>query len=118
MDVSFADQSNGWVVGFYGDVFHTANGGLTWQRQTVQGAGDTAFLGIEAISPTTAWISGGPMNGFVARTTDGGVTWTREALPGAPLSIGALAFLSPPTRAGPEAGPECGIGRPDGGVPG
>jgi photosystem II stability/assembly factor-like uncharacterized protein len=94
MDVSFADQSNGWVVGFYGDVFHTTNGGLTWQRQTVQGAGDTTFLGIEAISRTTAWISGGPMNGFVARTTDGGVNWKREVLPGAPLSIGALEFLT------------------------
>lgn len=75
-------------------MFHTTDGALPWQRQTVQGAGDTNFLGIEAISPTTAWISGGPTSGFVARTTDGGVTWTREVLPGSPLSIGALEFLS------------------------
>jgi len=94
MDVSFADQSSGWVVGFYGDVFHTTDGGLTWQRQTVQGGADVNFLDVEAISPTTAWISGGPTDGFVARTVDGGATWTKEVLPGAPLSIGAMAFLS------------------------
>jgi photosystem II stability/assembly factor-like uncharacterized protein len=81
-------------VGFYGDVFHTMDGGLTWQRQTVQGAGDTAFLDIEAISPTTAWISGGPVVGFVARTTNGGATWTQETLPDQPLSIAALSFQS------------------------
>jgi photosystem II stability/assembly factor-like uncharacterized protein len=53
-------------------------------------------LSVETVTPTTAWISGGPTEGFVARTVDGGATWTQEALPSVEpvYSISGLAFLT------------------------
>jgi photosystem II stability/assembly factor-like uncharacterized protein len=89
---SFADPRNGWAVGFDRVVMHTTDGGRTWTRQPVPGSQGVNFLAVVAVSPTVAWISGGPTTGFVARTTDGGQTWTREILPGDPLSISSLAF--------------------------
>jgi photosystem II stability/assembly factor-like uncharacterized protein len=91
MDVSFADRQNGWAVGFDGVILHTTNGGRTWNLQPGPGA-SVALLGVQAISSTTAWISGGPAQGYVARTLDSGTTWTQEVLPGNPLSISAVEF--------------------------
>ena len=94
MSGSFADGKNGWAVGFDQVVVHTTDGGHTWTSQTVPGSQEVNFLSVSVVSATTAWISGGPANGFVARTTNGGATWTQEVLPGGPLSISSVTFLT------------------------
>ena len=76
LDVSFADPNNGWIVGFGGFVFRTTDGGRTWARQNP--GTQYAVIGVHALSPSTAWISGYGIPGFAARTTDGGQTWQRE----------------------------------------
>jgi hypothetical protein len=78
--VSFSDFQNGWAVGFANVVLHTDNGGQTWTPQTIPAPPLTAFLGVTALSPTTAWVAG--WNGLVARTTDGGSSWQTESIPG------------------------------------
>jgi photosystem II stability/assembly factor-like uncharacterized protein len=55
---------------------------------------DVNFGAVDAVSASTAWIGGGPIDVCVARTTDGGLTWTQENLPGEPLSLTSLAFLT------------------------
>ena len=37
-DVCFADAQNGWAVGDRGAIWHTADGGRNWRRQSAVGA--------------------------------------------------------------------------------
>ena len=32
-DIAFVDKSNGWYINGYGKIFHTNDGGLTWEKQ-------------------------------------------------------------------------------------
>jgi photosystem II stability/assembly factor-like uncharacterized protein len=76
----FADNLNGWIVanewGDYGLIFHTGNGGNTWEAQ------DTTLFTLY----TACFFD--VSNGFIAgedgkfyRTVNGGVEWTEETLP-------------------------------------
>jgi hypothetical protein len=67
-------------VGFANQVLHTTDAGQHWTPQTIPAPPLTAFLGVTAISPTTAWVAG--WNGLVARTTDDGTSWQIESIPG------------------------------------
>jgi len=93
LDISFVDASNGWTVGDFGTVLHTTNGGGTWALQNP--GVTTAILGVSAVSPTTAWISGYGSNGsFVARTIDGGASWQPESIGDSGFSsMSAALFL-------------------------
>ena len=93
-DISFADEQNGWAVGYSNLVLHTTDGGQHWTPQNVGAPPLTAVTGITAVSPTTAWIAG--WYGFVARTTDGGQTWQPESVPGAAgVDLEDLEFTGP-----------------------
>src|ERR1043166_532000 len=50
-DIYFADTSNGWVVGFDG-IFHTVDGGLTWEQQFPLSVGH-----ISGISRSEFWAT-------------------------------------------------------------
>ena len=80
--IDFVDNLNGWVVssaGTVGDqfVFHTTDGGRTWQQQGP--TGDPANLfGIDSVDGRTVVAVGyvccvGPQ---ITRSTDSGATWT------------------------------------------
>ncbi len=73
-DVWFVDQLTGWVVNSAGEIWHTTDGGNSWQSQG-------AFLGllrsVTFTSPLRGWIGTlfaeqTPMY----ETTNGGTTWT------------------------------------------
>ena len=34
-DIYFADAKHGWIVGHQGWILHTADGGVSWEKQTV-----------------------------------------------------------------------------------
>jgi photosystem II stability/assembly factor-like uncharacterized protein len=84
-DVQFADPRSGWIVGEFGGIYHTADGGQTWtaqQRTLIGGEGIFATLDL----PTFFGLSfTGGMHGIVAglqskvaRTRDGGTSWRFE----------------------------------------
>ncbi|MCG3116672.1 MAG: PKD domain-containing protein [Candidatus Manganitrophus sp. SA1] len=91
--VRFADASNGWVVGRYGYIFRTTNGGTTWTfiRQNwplpVPCPPRTAYtphwFGLDVVSTNEIWISGGMDDGsgcpgwnrVIVHSNDGGATW-------------------------------------------
>src|SRR5216683_3802607 len=88
--VQFVDEREGWAVGDEGVVWHTIDGGQTWDRQPT---GVRASLrSVHFLNPFTGWIAGreelphgqGSV-GVLLYTRDGGLKWQRvgmNALPG------------------------------------
>ena len=88
--VQFIDQAEGWAVGDDGVIWHSIDGGKTWERQKT---GTRASLrGVHFQTPYTGWVVGrrelpgdGGSVGVMLRTTDGGITWMEmgtNVLPG------------------------------------
>src|SRR5579883_3309856 len=95
--VQFVDREEGWAVGDVGVIWHTIDGGRTWERQP---SGVRASLrGLHFLNPYTAWVvgreelpHGGGSTGVLLFTADGGLTWHSAgeyALPG----LNAVRFL-------------------------
>lgn len=88
--VQFVDLREGWAAGADGVVWHTVDGGKSWERQPT---GTRATLrAVHFVTPYTGWAvgrdeqpAGQESNGVVLITTDGGLKWTRlndRSLPG------------------------------------
>src|SRR5262249_500588 len=93
--VQFVDPQEGWAIGDEGAIWHTINGGQTWERQP---SGVSASLrSIWFLNPYMGWIVGreelpsepggvSPRSlGVLLFTKDGGLTWRQmavNALPG------------------------------------
>jgi photosystem II stability/assembly factor-like uncharacterized protein len=88
--VQFVDREEGWAVGDEGVVWHTIDGGQTWERQLT---GVRASLrSLHFLNPYTGWVVGreeqphGAVSvGVVLFTQDGGLKWRRagqNTLPG------------------------------------
>jgi len=85
-DVQFIDRQTGWVVGEFGKIYHTADGGVTWGEQQASLAGEVGgefvdaadlptFFSIAMRDPQNGLVAG--LQGRVARTRDGR-TWRFE----------------------------------------
>jgi photosystem II stability/assembly factor-like uncharacterized protein len=82
--VQFVDASEGWVAGDEGVIWHTIDGGATWERQST---GTRASLrSIHFLTPFTGWVAGreelpygGGSAGVLLVTFDGGLKWQRVA---------------------------------------
>jgi len=81
-DVKFTDPEHGWIVGEFGKIMHTADGGETWHEQEktlMEGTGIfdpldlPTLFGIHAKSQQEAIAAG--LEGHIARTRDGGQRW-------------------------------------------
>jgi photosystem II stability/assembly factor-like uncharacterized protein len=103
--IQFADEREGWAVGDDGVIWHSIDGGQTWERQA---SGTPASLrSIHFLTPYTGWIvgrielPGGSSRGVVLATSDGGLKWApvaTQALPG----LNAVRFFN--QRSGIAAG--------------
>jgi photosystem II stability/assembly factor-like uncharacterized protein len=79
-DVQFLDANNGWVVGEFGKIYHTTDGGQSWLEQEESLLGEEVldildiptFFGIRMIDAQHGVVSG--LDGKIARTDDG-TTW-------------------------------------------
>lgn len=84
--VQFIDQQNGWIVGEFGNIRHTADGGKTWDSQhealldqlvTKGGNKDVmtlgAFFRVRFSDPQNGILVGA--GGAIATTNDGGAKW-------------------------------------------
>jgi photosystem II stability/assembly factor-like uncharacterized protein len=87
--VQFIDANTGWIVGEFGKIYHTKDGGKTWTEQqesllrggTVQVGGRAVtraidiptFFGVHFVDTRNGLVAG--LDGTVARTSDGGENW-------------------------------------------
>jgi photosystem II stability/assembly factor-like uncharacterized protein len=76
-DIKFApDGVNGWIVGEKGFIFHTADGGAHWEKQTSGVPVD--LYRIAAVDAEHVHVSGS--DGTLLRSDDGGKTWQSQTL--------------------------------------
>jgi photosystem II stability/assembly factor-like uncharacterized protein len=68
------DDDHIWVAGNFGDLYHSADGGETWQKQ--QSGVATLLTDGNFLDASTGWIAG--LYGVVLHTRDGGATWNRQ----------------------------------------
>jgi hypothetical protein len=85
-DIDFADENNGWAVGWYGFVARSIDGGVSWTFQELPDPVDypDILFSIHVISPMEAWATGRgsdvSRDGVVYHTTNGGLSWSREVV--------------------------------------
>jgi len=85
-DVQFLDANTGWVVGEFGKIYHTIDGGQTWSEQEQSLLGEEVidildiptFFGVRFLDAQTGVVAG--LDGKIARTHDGGATWKFEKM--------------------------------------
>lgn len=85
-DVAFSDEQNGWVVGEFGTIQHTKDGGETWEAQQESLLSDTivdildlpTLFGVHFVNSQEGIAAG--LEGAIVRTHDGGQTWTFETI--------------------------------------
>jgi photosystem II stability/assembly factor-like uncharacterized protein len=75
-NVYFFNEQLGWAVGHDASIFHSNDGGLTWQTQQLLPAEENPLLDIYFKNPTQG-IAVGAYGKFY-RTNDGGKTWENE----------------------------------------
>ena len=69
--LSFADERQGWMVGFGSNVYHTKDGGLTWKKQPTPAR--AKLNAVYFVDSEQGWAVGG--RGTVLQTSDGGKRW-------------------------------------------
>jgi photosystem II stability/assembly factor-like uncharacterized protein len=83
-DVQFLDASTGWIVGEFGHLYGTKDGGRTWKPHQSTLLGDglfnpldlPTFFGVHFVDATNGIAAG--LDGRVVRTRDAGETWKFE----------------------------------------
>lgn len=89
--IQFADENEGWAAGDDGVVWHTIDGGKTWERQPT---GTRASIRcVHFLTPYSGWavgrveLPGGGSSGVVLSTADGGLEWK-------PVSVNSVPGLN------------------------
>jgi len=85
-DVEFANEQNGWIVGEFGTIKHTSDGGKTWveQQDSLLGAGIVdifdlpTLFGVHFVNNQEGVAAG--LEGHIAHTHDGGTTWAFDKI--------------------------------------
>lgn len=80
--VSFADDKNGWAVGQWGAILHTADGGENWTIQRLETQEDRPLFSVHFFDANEGVAVG--LWSLVLRTQDGGKTWMPVDLPAPP----------------------------------
>jgi photosystem II stability/assembly factor-like uncharacterized protein len=70
----FATPEIGWVVGSFGFVSYTADGGKNWEQQKTDVPND--LKAIYFLNEKEGWVVG--MEGTILHTADGGKTWEKQ----------------------------------------
>ena len=72
--VCFVDEKEGWAVGDLGRIFHTTEGGKTWERQDA--GTKRSFVSLACPDKSHLWAAG--QGGQIAHSTDRGKTWKMQ----------------------------------------
>ena len=75
--ITFTDADHGWIVGEFGVILATVDGGQTWvaQSSTVE----TTLFGVSFADSQHGWAVG--IEEVLLHTTDGGLTWSPQTVP-------------------------------------
>jgi photosystem II stability/assembly factor-like uncharacterized protein len=93
-DVKFLDAQNGWIVGEFGKVLRTRDGGESWKEQTKTLLEGTEFFdlldlptlfGLHARDEQHAVASG--LEAHIARTSNGGEKWAYDEMDGGEVKL-------------------------------
>jgi photosystem II stability/assembly factor-like uncharacterized protein len=71
---TFGDAEHVWVVGEFGIIINSSDGGVTWQQQA--SGVQTTLFGARFADPQRGWAVG--IDAVMLMTTDGGATWVRQ----------------------------------------
>jgi len=74
LDITFADEKRGWVVGYPGIILYTADGGQTWAYQ--ESGTEEVLNCVDFVDGVHGFIAGN--KGIMLRTEDGGSTWVPQ----------------------------------------
>ncbi len=80
--VSFADAKNGWAVGHWGAIMHSADGGETWTLQRRDTSVDRPLFSVYFADAGHGLAVG--LWSLLLATADGGKTWNEVKLPAPP----------------------------------
>ncbi len=69
--VAFVDPEHVWIVGEFGVILASADGGLSWRPQ--QGPVETSLFGVSFADQQRGWAVG--LESTLLVTTDGGISW-------------------------------------------
>ncbi len=76
-DIYFINKDMGWIIGEYGNIFHTTNGGENWISQKLS-SGYYSYYAIHFVDAQKGWAVGN--GGSLITTTNGGKSWDRRQL--------------------------------------
>jgi photosystem II stability/assembly factor-like uncharacterized protein len=79
-DVDFVDAEKGWIVGEFGVILATTDGGQSWVAQPSMI--ETTLFGVCFADAMNGWAVG--LEQVMLHTTDGGQSWHRQKVPGRP----------------------------------
>jgi len=78
--IDFVDEKNGWIVGDYGTILRTTDGGQNWEKQKsgipsllLLSGTFPLLMDVKFIDPLKGWAVG--ESGTILHTSDGGNTW-------------------------------------------
>jgi photosystem II stability/assembly factor-like uncharacterized protein len=100
-DIHFINEQTGWMAGEFGKIYHSTDGGVTWQEQQgtllgQEGIDDAlnlpVWFGIRFLNANEGMTVG--LEGKMAHTTDGGKTWNFTAEEVSRFSTDPLYALS------------------------
>jgi photosystem II stability/assembly factor-like uncharacterized protein len=89
-DVQFIDENTGWIVGEYGTLLKTINGGDKWDTVHLDQHKDD-FLAVHFINQSIGWIGGA--NSILLKSTDGGSHWKKLPFPLGSTLITKVHFI-------------------------
>jgi photosystem II stability/assembly factor-like uncharacterized protein len=75
--VTYADADHAWVVGEFGTIMASTDGGRTWTQQ--HSPVESTLFGVNFVDAQRGWAVG--IDSVILRTTDGGATWTAQESP-------------------------------------
>lgn len=76
-DVAFASPEQAWIVGEFGVIFSTVDGGRTWTAE--ESPVPTTLFGVDFADVLHGWVVG--MESVMLATADGGKTWHTQDIP-------------------------------------
>ncbi|CAG2153973.1 WD40/YVTN/BNR-like repeat-containing protein [Cupriavidus numazuensis] len=80
--VTFTDDKHGWVVGQWGVILATRDGGETWEKQRMDTTADQPLFSVLFTNDREGIAVG--LWSLMLQTHDGGKTWTKTTLPKPP----------------------------------
>lgn len=78
-DIYFINSNTGWLIGNFGKIYKTVNGGNTWTITDTLPS--SALRSITFTTESKGWVGTLNQNSVLYQTTDGGFSWTGVNLP-------------------------------------